>query len=282
MAFLIPILELILKREDPLSIHQIGALVITPTRELSTQISQLLPIFMAHVNSSPSIMKLYPKGISFGLFIGGIQTVQQDMMNFKSRGSHIMIGTPGRLQHLINRLQGVLSLKELEVLVLDEGDRLLELGFLGTLRGIMSNLPKLRRTGLFSATMTDGLKDLISAGLRNPVRVIVKVKNKQSESDPSTSLVSPSCILPSTSSSFSSLPLSAASSNSLSQLNYQDSNQRIPSSLSIYYVIAKQEEKIPMMMAYLQHNLDKKVMVYLSTCAAVDFVFKVKGGLFFF
>lgn len=90
-----------------------------------------------------------------------------------------------------------MSIKELEVLVLDEADRsvkfsgcfvyyniwviprLLDLGFLGSITRILRHLPKQRRTGLFSATMTDALSELVRVGLRNPVRIVVKVENKK-------------------------------------------------------------------------------------------------------
>ena len=89
-----------------------------------------------------------------------------------------------------------MNIKELEVLVLDEADRsvyfpgcfdyynlrdprLLDLGFLGSITKILRYLPKQRRTGLFSATMTDALSGLVRVGLRNPVRIVVKVENKK-------------------------------------------------------------------------------------------------------
>jgi ATP-dependent RNA helicase DDX55/SPB4 len=66
-------------------------------------------------------------------------------------------------------------LKEVEVLVMDEADRLLDMGFEQQLTSIITKIPKQRRTGLFSATMTEALNKLVKAGLRNPVRVSVKV-----------------------------------------------------------------------------------------------------------
>jgi ATP-dependent RNA helicase DDX55/SPB4 len=73
------------------------------------------------------------------------------------------------------------SVRELDALVLDEADRLLDLGFAATLTRILARLPKQRRTGLFSATMTDAdaLAELVRAGLRNPARVIVRVAAKR-------------------------------------------------------------------------------------------------------
>lgn len=86
----------------------------------------------------------------------------------------MIIATPGRLEKSLQWISPYL--KELEMLVLDEADMLLRLGFQKTLTYILSKLPKQRRTGLFSATQTDQVEDLIRAGLRNPYRVTVKQK----------------------------------------------------------------------------------------------------------
>lgn len=92
----------------------------------------------------------------------------------------IVVGTPGHLSTLLASSKGP-STRELDVLVLDEADRLLDLGFAPTLSKIMHFLPKQRRTGLFSATMTDAeqLAELVKAGLRNPARVLVRVSAKR-------------------------------------------------------------------------------------------------------
>ncbi|MCL4122166.1 UNVERIFIED_CONTAM: hypothetical protein GTU68_048404 [Idotea baltica] len=98
-----------------------------------------------------------------------------------NQGAHIVISTPGRLQDLLARKGDdgpALSagLKSLEVLILDEADRLLDCGFSATINTILAYLPKLRRTGIFSATQTDDVTNLIRAGMRNPVQVRVKEK----------------------------------------------------------------------------------------------------------
>lgn len=117
------------------------------------------------------------KRITSQLFIGG-NNVVEDVATFNKAGGHILVGTPGRLDDLVKRPQ-VLNLKEFEVLILDEADRLLDMGFQATLSAIITKLPKQRRTGLFSATMTDALSELVRAGLRNPVKVAVKVQDLQ-------------------------------------------------------------------------------------------------------
>lgn len=84
-------------------------------------------------------------------------------------------------------------MKSLELLIMDEADRLLDMGFKESLTGILEALPKQRRTGLFSATMTEAVSELVRTGLRNPVRVIVKVtglKNGGEKRTPARSICS--------------------------------------------------------------------------------------------
>jgi ATP-dependent RNA helicase DDX55/SPB4 len=106
----------------------------------------------------------------------------QDLQRFHATGASIVVGTPGRLEELLlGRGAASVSARELDVLVLDEADRLLDLGFAGTVQRILRALPKQRRTGLFSATMTDAdaLSELVRVGLRNPARIVVKVQTKR-------------------------------------------------------------------------------------------------------
>uniref|UniRef100_A0A4W3ITF3 ATP-dependent RNA helicase n=1 Tax=Callorhinchus milii TaxID=7868 RepID=A0A4W3ITF3_CALMI len=168
LAFVIPILEILLRREEKLKKHQVGALVITPTRELAIQIDGVMRHFTSH----------YPQ-FSQMLFIGGNNPIE-DVEKFIKFGGNIVVGTPGRLEDMFRRKADGLDLtscvKTLDVLVLDEADRLLDMGFQISLNTILGNLPKQRRTGLFSATQTQEVEKLVRAGLRNPVRITVKEK----------------------------------------------------------------------------------------------------------
>ncbi|XP_012251648.2 probable ATP-dependent RNA helicase DDX55 homolog [Athalia rosae] len=164
LAFLIPMLEILQKREDHWKKLEIGGIVISPTRELATQIYEVLSNFLIHI---PNLRQI--------LLVGGT-TVEEDVTRFK-KGANIIIATPGRLEDILSNCKDInlaSSVKALELLVLDEADRLLDLGFTATLNTILSYLPRLRRTGLFSATQTKELQQLIRAGLRNPVLVAVK------------------------------------------------------------------------------------------------------------
>ncbi|XP_033211829.1 probable ATP-dependent RNA helicase DDX55 homolog [Belonocnema kinseyi] len=166
LAFLVPMLEMLQKRSEKWKIVEIGSIIISPTRELATQISDVLSDFLKEI---PSLKQI--------LLVGGT-TVKEDVESLK-KGANIIICTPGRLEDLLTHCKEVnlvASVKSLELLVLDEADRLLDLGFSVTINTILSFLPRLRRTGLFSATQTKELQQLIRAGLRNPTFVTVKEK----------------------------------------------------------------------------------------------------------
>ncbi|KAM9841026.1 ATP-dependent RNA helicase DDX55 isoform 2-T2 [Aulostomus maculatus] len=168
LAFVIPVIELLLRREEKLKKMQVGALVITPTRELAVQISEVVERF---VHKFPQFTQM--------LMIGGSNPME-DVEKFKDGGANILIATPGRLEDMFRRkcdgLDLASSVRSLDVLVLDEADRLLDMGFEVSLNTILGYLPKQRRTGLFSATQTQELEKLVRAGLRNPVRITVKEK----------------------------------------------------------------------------------------------------------
>eukprot|EP00058_Branchiostoma_floridae_P020139 XP_002605629.1 hypothetical protein BRAFLDRAFT_283402 [Branchiostoma floridae] len=169
LAFVIPILEILQRRTETLRKHEVGALIITPTRELALQIDEVISAFTKRL---PQLSQL--------LLIGGGNPVA-DIKKYQENGANIIVCTPGRLEDILRRKEDGLNLaghlKSLEVLVLDEADRLLDMGFEMSINTILSYLPKQRRTGLFSATQTKEVEALVRAGLRNPVRITVKEKN---------------------------------------------------------------------------------------------------------
>ena len=178
IAFVIPILEILLK-SNHLKKHDIGALVISPTRELSLQIFSVIEIFLKKITTTLTAI----------LFVGG-NSVNEDFNRFETNGGNIVVATAGRLQDLFNRQTLKTNLKKnvksLEILILDEADRLLDLGFRESIEDIFKYLPKQRRTGLFSATQTDEIDKLVRAGLRNPC--IIQVKQKASLNSQKTPL----------------------------------------------------------------------------------------------
>lgn len=174
LAFVIPIIELLLKRhrESSWKKNEVGAIIISPTRELAEQSSQVVNQFLEHSELN---------FLSQKLLVGGT-SVEEDVQHLEKNGAQILICTVGRLLDLLERTDNLKlagRVKSLEILVLDEADRLLDLGFEVPLNTILSYLPRQRRTGLFSATQTKELTNLMRAGLRNPVVVSVKEKANQ-------------------------------------------------------------------------------------------------------
>ncbi|XP_020825920.1 LOW QUALITY PROTEIN: ATP-dependent RNA helicase DDX55 [Phascolarctos cinereus] len=178
LAFVIPILQILLRRDEKLKKMQVGAIIITPTRELAIQINEVLLHFSKHFPQFSQI-----------LLIGG-RNPGEDVERFKEQGGNIIVATPGRLEDMFRRKAEGLDLancvKSLDILVLDEADRLLDMGFEASINTILEFLPKQRRTGLFSATQTQEVENLVRAGLRNPVRISVKEKGVAASSTQKT------------------------------------------------------------------------------------------------
>jgi ATP-dependent RNA helicase DDX55/SPB4 len=176
LAFLIPMIEIMLRREIPLKQNQVGCLVISPTRELARQ------IFMVAEQLCKELPKIRPM-----LFVGGTDVADEETL-FLTEGCQLLVATPGRLLDAMKRLS-TLDTRQLEVLVLDEADVLLDMGFEVALTEILRGLPKQRRTGLFSATQTKKVAALARAGLRNPAVIKVRVNGAAEgtgQSTPST------------------------------------------------------------------------------------------------
>lgn len=122
----------------------------------------------------PKMLKIVPQ-----LLLGGKTTPAQDLSTFLKTSPNLLVATPGRLLELLSSPHVHCPQSSFEVLVLDEADRLLDLGFKDDLQKILQRLPKQRRTGLFSASMSEAVEQLVRVGLRNPVRIHVKVKGDQ-------------------------------------------------------------------------------------------------------
>ncbi|KAJ1960981.1 ATP-dependent rRNA helicase spb4 [Dipsacomyces acuminosporus] len=248
LSFVIPILELLHRKKPKLAHNEVGAIIISPTRELAKQIFTVLENML---QSTGFEYKAH-------LVVGGSSSATNtadELAALKEVGPDILVGTPGRLEDVLcGRLKNGKKTKsgqitasggmrgrrsasaaKLEVLVLDEADRLLDLGFEASLTAIFSVLPKQRRTGLFSATMSEALNQLVRAGLRNPVRVQVKVQSKDGDGE----------------------------------------ERRIPSTLSIKYLVCPPDRKLTQVLRHIQSNDAQKYIIYFSTCAAVDYFYKL-------
>ena len=119
----------------------------------------------------PSTIKVVPQ-----LVVGGSTTPSEDLSLFIKNSPNLLIATPGRLLELLASPKVRLPQSSFEVLVLDEADRLLDLGFKEDLQRLLSRVPKQRRTGLFSASVSEAVDEIVRVGLRNPIKIAVKVK----------------------------------------------------------------------------------------------------------
>ena len=120
------------------------------------------------------------------LLLGGTTTPAQDLSNFLRNSPNLLIATPGRLLDILSSKHVHCTQSSFEMLVMDEADRLLDLGFKDVIQKILRRLPKQRRTGLFSASISEAVDQLIRVGLRNPVRIAVKVKSASGAHDKRT------------------------------------------------------------------------------------------------
>ena len=162
LAFLIPLLEMLTSKPS----QHATALVLLPTRELAMQV---------HEQYESLRRKGSPKA---ALVIGGVS--EKTQIQGLRAGSDLVIATPGRLQDFINRR--LVDLRHVSVLVLDEADRMLDMGFLPSIQRILSVLPQKRQTLCFSATLEQSVASLVNDYMRDPVRVALGSVLKPAES----------------------------------------------------------------------------------------------------
>ena len=162
LAFLIPVLEMLTRESS----RQASALVLLPTRELAMQV---------HEQYENLRSKDAPKA---ALIIGGAS--EKTQLQGLRAGSGMVIATPGRLQDFITRR--LVDLRQIKILVLDEADRMLDMGFLPAIQRILTVVPKDRQTLCFSATMEQSVARLVNDYMRDPVRVALGSVLKPAES----------------------------------------------------------------------------------------------------
>ncbi|CAO1620908.1 unnamed protein product [Parajaminaea phylloscopi] len=234
LAFLIPILER-LHRAKWGPNDGLGALVISPTRELAIQIFDVLrKMGGAH-------------SFSAGLVIGG-----KDLKQEQDRLSrmNILVATPGRLLQHMDQTIGF-DCSNLQVLVLDEADRILDMGFANTLNAIVENLPKQRQTLLFSATQTKKVKDLARLSLKEPEYVAVReVVDGDADGEGGA----------------------ASAAGSLT-----------PRNLEQHYMVVPLEQKLDILFSFVRTHTKSKMLVFFSSCRQVQFAHetfcKLRPGL---
>ena len=156
-AFALPILDFLAGDPRPPVPRQPSALVMTPTRELAAQIAESFRVYGQHLK------------IRHAVVFGGVG--QGPQVSALRRGVDVLVATPGRLIDLME--QGHVDLRAIEVFVLDEADRMLDMGFIHAVRRVLAKLPKDRQSLLFSATMPRDIVKLANSLLSDPVRVEV-------------------------------------------------------------------------------------------------------------
>ncbi|KAJ8907080.1 hypothetical protein NDN08_003562 [Rhodosorus marinus] len=232
LSFLVPMVQMLLSvpQTEELRKRQVFAIVIEPTRELAQQVHKVAVDLFASIGGENRLKKpaLLVGGADHRKKKGGIEAMVDDI---KSDGMsfQVLITTPGILQSVLEAK--LLHTQTLELLILDEADQLLDLGFEFTLSSIFDRLPKQRRTGLYSATQTHQVDEITKAGLRDPIRVRVQVISDEQKRSTST----------------------------------------LPESLTGLYHIANQEEKLAHLLGVIAARPDDKFIVYFLTCAMVDY-----------
>ncbi|KAF3025616.1 ATP-dependent rRNA helicase spb4 [Neopestalotiopsis sp. 37M] len=245
LSYLIPVINRLLRLEEPTKPRHVAAIIVSPTRELASQIHKVLidlvkfhptsAELLPHLDSDEKRPITSTPFILPQLLVGGTTTPAQDLSFFLRHCPNILVASPGRLVELLQSPHVSCNQSSFEVLVLDEADRLLDLGFKQDLQNILSRLPKQRRTGLFSASVSDAVSEIIRVGLRNPVKIQVKVK----------SLKTGGVI----------------------------EERRTPASLAMKYLLTPASQKLPALAQILDklETRPQKSIVFFSTCAAVDY-----------
>ena len=163
-AFTLPLLQR-LSTEPRLTnrrgVNAVRALIMTPTRELAAQVEESVRVYGKYLDITSMVMF---GGVGMGAQIDKLR-----------RGVDVLVATPGRL--LDHAQQGTLDLSQVQVLILDEADRMLDMGFIHDIKKVLALVPKQKQTLLFSATFSDEIRELANGLLRNPVSIQVTPRN---------------------------------------------------------------------------------------------------------
>lgn len=225
------------------------AVILVPTRELAVQVYDVINIFLEKI-----------KSLKATLLIGG-RRIDIDLLKFKNDFyPNIIVSTPGRLCDIDKQL--TLSFNKLELLIIDEADKMLEIGLTPELSYLIDKFNKQRRTGLFSATMNSQMDNIIMSGLRNPVYIDVQFNTNNKDG----------LFMSNSDSKLSTIKIIDDYFNRISEIKALQ--QEIPKQLDNYYVLMKSlSEKLPILLQILNHylSLNKKIMIFFATCSLVDY-----------
>jgi len=162
-GFTLPLLQHL--QNSPNNRRSIRALILTPTRELAAQVAESVRVYGSHLPFRTAVI------------FGGV-SINTQISKLRS-GVDVVVATPGRL--LDHMQQRTIDLSKVEILVLDEADRMLDMGFIRDIRKVLAMLPKQRQNLLFSATFSDDIRKLAADLLNSPVEISVAERNKPAE-----------------------------------------------------------------------------------------------------
>ncbi|EAN32714.2 DEAD/DEAH box helicase family protein [Theileria parva strain Muguga] len=288
LCFLIPILNSFLHDTNFEFEHllDVFSLIILPTRELSIQIFDIITDFLKFThchttstsdsannsvdisvnNSDKSLRNVYrimEKNVYNILLIGGT-SVEVELRNMKKACEKtfvksLVVGTPGRLRHVMDLLshEFVWTFRNLRFLILDEADRLLEMGFQNDLSNILTHLPKQRQTGLFSATLNTGIQNLSKLCLHNHIHINTDSTDGINTVD-SVSLIN------------------SVTGDSVNK------TYTIPKGLNNYYLILSMEEKLSFVLAFLEYlkgTNSTKIVIFFLSCDLVNYFHHILSNL---
>jgi len=164
-GFTLPLLQMLMSRKPAAGGRPVRALILTPTRELTAQVQESVNTYGRHLPLKSTVI------------FGGVG--MQPQVQTLRRGVDILVATPGRL--LDHMRQRTVDLSQVEVLILDEADRMLDMGFIHDIKKVIAALPRQRQTLLFSATFSDEIRTLAKGMLNNPVEISVARRNTAAE-----------------------------------------------------------------------------------------------------
>ena len=258
LSYIIPLFQRLINysKENQEYKNQTLALILLPARELSEQILKDISNFVNNIKYK----------FTYQLLIGG-KKVENDIEKYNNQIPNIIIATPGRLIDIDEKIN--INFHDLQIFILDEADKMLDMGFEVEISYILSKIPKQRRTGLFSATVTSNVENIIKAGMRNPIFIDIIIQNNKTndifinEND----LKKP---INKEGSFYKIIPFNVENNK------INNSIQELPQGLYQYYLTVKNiKYKIPHLIHILNmiYNAgeNNKIMIFLSTCNSVDY-----------
>ena len=258
LSYIIPLFQRLINysKENPEYKNQTLALILLPARELSEQIVKDISNFVNNIKYK----------FTYQLLIGG-KKVENDIEKYNIQIPNIIIATPGRLIDIDEKIN--INFHDLQIFILDEADKMLDMGFEVEISYILSKIPKQRRNGLFSATVTSNVENIIKAGMRNPMFIDIIIQNNNTndifinEND----LKKP---INKEGSFYKIIPFNIENNK------INNSIQELPQGLYQYYLTVKNiKYKIPHLIHILNmiYNAgeNNKIMIFLSTCNSVDY-----------